>query len=279
MKKVILFAIFTTIFAVSSLAQSNIRKVNFQNFTYHPYCAGEDTEKITVKNGEFSKETKYDEFIEHFYFNIFSVTYGDLNGDKKDEAVILSVCNTGGTGNFSEGFIYTMKAGKPTLLARIPGGDRAIGGLVSAKVENGLLTVVQNDPDRNQASCCSEFELTTKLRLNGKKLDVVGKPISYEIYPAQRVSFPKGASKTTIKIDLDDIKRFKIGARAGQTLVVTFTSDISPNVFVTLPKGDADVTEINNGISAKLNQNGDYVIQVQNTYKFAWEVTLTIEIR
>lgn len=279
LKKVILFATFTTIFAVSSFAQGDIRKVNFKNFTYHPYCAGEETEKIKVKKGEFSKETKFDEYTEHFYFNIFSVKYGDLDGDKKDEAVILSVCNTGGTGNFSEGFIYTMKAGKPMLVARIPGGDRAIGGLVSASVENGLLTVVRNDPERNQASCCSEFELTTKYRLNGKKLNLVGKPVSREIYPAQRITFPKGATKTTIKIDLDYIKHFKIRANAGQTLTVTFTSDISPNISLRMIEGDADVTESENPLIAKLNQTGDYIFQVQNTYKFAWEVTLSIEIR
>lgn len=260
------------------MAQADIRKVNFKNFTYHPYCADEEPEKITVKNGEFSKETKYDEFTEHFYFNIFSINYGDLNGDGKDEAVILSVCNTGGTGRFSEGYVYTIKAGKPSLLARIPGGDRAFGGLRKAKVENGLLVVDQNDADRNQANCCSEYAETIKYRLNGSKLNIIGKPVSRELYLSQRINFPKGTTKTTIIVDVNDIKRFKIGARAGQTLTVSFMADNSPNVSLSL-EGDADLRESENPLIAKLNKTGDYIIQVQNTYKFSSEVTLTIEIQ
>jgi hypothetical protein len=261
-----------------SLAQTDIHKVNFKNFTYRPYCAGEEPEKITVKNGDFTKETKYDEYTEHFYFNIFSINYGDLNGDGKDEAVILSACKTGGTGTFSEGFIYAVKAGKPILLTRIPGGDRAWGGLREAKVENGLLVVDRNDPELNQANCCSEYAQIIKYRLNGTKLNLIGKPASRELHPSQRLTFPKGATKTTLKLDVDDVKRFRIGARAGQTLTISFRADNSPNISLSL-EGDADVHETENPLIAKLNKTGDYIIQVQNTYKFSSEVTLTIEIQ
>ena len=52
----VIFAILTlTIF---SFAQSDIRKVDFNNFTFEPSCAGEETKKVTVKNGEFSEEKK-----------------------------------------------------------------------------------------------------------------------------------------------------------------------------------------------------------------------------
>jgi hypothetical protein len=258
--------------------QTDIHQVNFKNFTYHPYCADEEPEKIRVKNGGFSKETKYEDFTDHFSFNIFSVTYGDLTGDQKDEAVILSVCNTGGTGNFSEGFIYTIKAGKPALLARIPGGDRAIGGLREAKVENGVLVVERNDPERNQASCCSEYAETIKYRLNGSNLNLIGKPLSRELYLSQRVTFPKGAAKTTIKVEVEEIKRFRIGARAGQTLTVSFKSPNAENISLSVVEGDAETSESENPLIAKLNKTGDYIIQVQNTYKLSSEVTLTIEI-
>ena len=77
LKKSILCLSFISIFTVSSFAQSDIRKVNFKNFTYQAYCAGEETEKITVKNGEFSSEKKVEDFIDRFYFNIYSVKYGD----------------------------------------------------------------------------------------------------------------------------------------------------------------------------------------------------------
>jgi hypothetical protein len=279
MNKIFFAVIASLVISMSVFTQSNIRQVNFKNFTYAAYCAGEETEKITVKNGEFSKETKYDDFTERFYFNVFGITYGDLNGDKKDEAVILTVCNTGGTGNFSEGFIYTMKAGKPSLLARIPGGDRAFGGLREAKVEGGLLVIDQNDGERNQANCCSEYAVISKYRLNGTKLNLVGKPVSRELYPAQRVSFDKGASKTTLTVTVDEIKRFKVGARAGQTLTVSFKSPNAENIFLSLVEGEADVAESENPLIAKLNRTGDFIFQVQNSYKLPSQVTLTIEIR
>lgn len=264
--------------SIAVSAQGDIRKVNFQNFTYMPYCAGEEPEKVTVKKGEFFEE-KHPEYNDRFYFSVHKPIYGDLTGDNRDEAIILSRCNTGGTGQFSEGFIYAMKAGKPALLARIPGGDRAIGGLVEVKVEGGLLVVEQNDPDRNKAMCCSEYSLITKYGVRAGKLVQVGESISKELYPAQRVTFPKGSTKTTFKTSVDYIKRFKVGARAGQTLTVSFTAENTENITLSLVEGEADVNDSTKSITAKLNQNGDFVIQVQNTYKLPSDVMLTIEIR
>lgn len=113
-----------------------IRKIDFKNFTYEPFCAGDETTKVTVKNGEYSKETKEEDYTDRFYFNVFDVSYGDVDADNKEEAIILTNCNTGGTGQFTEGLVYTLKAGKAALLTRFEGGDRAYGGLRSAKVEN-----------------------------------------------------------------------------------------------------------------------------------------------
>ena len=125
------------LFAASAFGQTDIHSVDFKNFTYPALCIGEKASRITVKNGEFSEEKQEDGYVDRFYFNVMDVAYGDLNADRRDEAIILAVCNTGGTGNFSEGFIYSMKAGKAALVARIPGGDRAYGGLRSARVESG----------------------------------------------------------------------------------------------------------------------------------------------
>ena len=97
-----------------------IRKVDFKNFTYEPSCAYDDNKKITVKNGEYSYEKPADGYTDRFYFKAFEISYGDLNGDNSEEAIVLTECNTGGTGNFTEGFIYTLKDGKPALFAKIP---------------------------------------------------------------------------------------------------------------------------------------------------------------
>lgn len=257
-------------------ADTSIRKIDFKNFTYEPYCAGEEKEKITVKNGEYSKETQEDGFTDRFYFNVDAPTYGDLNGDNSEEAIVLSSCNTGGTGQFSEGFVYTMKNGKPVLLTRIEGGDRAYGGLRSARVENGLLVVERNDVGEAGGACCPEFSVTTKYKWNGKELQKSGAEARKALYPEERVNFAKGASRTTIKATVDEIKRYKIGARAGQTLSVSVNTD---NVTLSLIEGDADVTDGTNSITARLKENGDYVIQVQNIDDKPAVVILTIEIK
>lgn len=271
--------------AAEKQVSDEIRKVDFKNFTYQPYCVGEENkpENVTVKNGEFSEEKKVDDFVERFYFNIFSVAYGDVNGDKKEDAVVLSVCNTGGTGNFTEGFIYEIKNGKPALLTRIPGGDRAHGGLRDAKVENGLIIVESNDAGELGGACCPEFIITTKYKVRGDKLEQSGAETRREIYPAKRVAFAKGTSKTTEIVKLtedDDIKRFVVGARAGQTLTVTAVpSDKSKTIEVTVFKGEADANETENKLTAKLKENGDYIIQIRGFTEKEMSVSVSIEIR
>ena len=283
MKNVALACLIVPVFLLlscSSLAiraESDIHSVDFKNFTYSAYCAGDQPEKISVKNGEYSKETQMDGYVDRIYFNVFGISYGDLNGDGSDEAVILSVCNTGGTGNFSEGYIYSQKAGKPFLLTHIPGGDRAYGGLRSAKVENGILTVDSNDPGENGGNCCPEFAVTNRYRLIGGKLVVQGKPVRRELFPTERVSFTKGTSGSTFDatIPFEEGKRYIVGARAGQVLRVSTNSDkVSLRLL-----DDAAVTEGVDGFSVKLPRNGDYTFEIQNNAKNEIKITVNVKIQ
>lgn len=271
------FSVVVLLFAAASaFTQSDIRKVDFQNFTYEPSCAGEETTKVTVASGEFSEEKKVDEYTERFFFKVFNIIHGDLNGDKAEEAVILSVCNTGGTGNFTEGFIFSIKRGKPALVARIPGGDRADGGLRKAWIENGLLVIESNDSEQARGACCPGGTITQKVRLSGGKLLNVGQPLVRDLFPRQRVTFAKGASGATMKLTVsaNEGKRLIVGARAGQTLSVSIDTD---KASVDLDE-DADVTNNTNGFSAVLSKSGDYAIRVTNHEDAAVVVTVNIKI-
>lgn len=265
---------------VAAHAQSDIRKVDFKNFTFQPSCTdmedGKNAEKITVKDGEFSREKQMDGYVDRFYFSILAIDYGDLTGDKQDEAVVLSVCNTGGTGQFTEGFIYTIKGAKPVLLARVPGGDRADGGLRTLTVEDGILVVEANDEGQSAGACCPEGTITSKFRLTGDKLNEVGTAVKRELYPKQRISFAKGTSEKTftVKIAPEDRKRFTVGARAGQTLTVSAsTGDVYLNLM-----GDTEAKEGKNSFTAKLPANGDYTFEVGNDTNKEVEVTVTVKI-
>ena len=258
-------------------AQADIHKVDFKNFTYSAMCVGDKPQRITVRNGEFSKETPMEGFVDHFYFSVMDVAYGDINMDGKDDAVVLTVCNTGGTGNFSEGFVYTIRDGKPVIAVRIPGGDRAYGGLRSATIADGVLTVDSNDVGEQGGACCPEYAVTRQYKLAAGKLVPFGSAKRRELYPKQRLTFARGASSTTftVRIDQSDMKRYTVGARAGQSMSVSVNTDKASVRLI----DDALVTEGENSFTAKLPKNGDYTFEVQNIAETAIDVVVTVKIR
>lgn len=252
-----------------------IKKTDFKNYTYETNCAGEKAEKLTVKNGEYSRE-KGDDRV---FFNVYAVTYGDVNGDADDDAIVLTNCNTGGTGQFSEGWVFAMKDGKPSLIANIEGGDRAYGGIRSAKAEGGVILVDQNDAGDEGGACCPEFAIVTKYKFDGKGLKKIGADPRRELYPAQRVKFSRGETSTTISLKLsadDDIKRYVVGASAGQTLFVTTSSK---DLTLSLIDGEGETLQDGESLEVNLNENGDFKFQLQKTSEKSVNATLTIEIR
>jgi hypothetical protein len=167
MKKILLLLSITTIFVFSVNAQNDIRKVDFNNFKYSILnLSGEKIEKITVKNGKSQKKKKS--------FSVEVSGYGDLDGDGKDEAIIKTIQNTGGSGNFSNAIIFTMKNGKPVVLTEFVGGDRGDGGIISATIKDKMLIVEQNKLGEKGGACCPEFVTTTNYELKASKLVQVG---------------------------------------------------------------------------------------------------------
>jgi hypothetical protein len=281
MKIAIFILVVTAAMATTVLAQADIHSIDFKNFAYEPFCAGEAPTKVRVKNGKYSKETPQDGYTDRFYFDVLAIEYGDVTGDGKDEAVILSNCNTGGTGQFSEGFVYSMRAGKPLLIARVPGGDRADGGLRSIKADGGNLVVEFNDPDKAAGACCPEGVVIQRFRLGtGGKLVEVGSPIKHELYPKERIAFAKGATgKTwTVTISPDDRKRYVLGARSGQTMSVSFTGGGDVDLRL-LEEDNAEVTQASHKLNAILKKNGDYTIELSNYSDKPVTITVTIRIR
>jgi hypothetical protein len=277
MKRAVFISAIIALVQLAAAAQADIHGVDFKNFTYEPMCAGESASKVRVRNGEYARAAADDPL----YVNVVAIEYGDLTGDGKDEAVILSNCNTGGTGQFTEGFVYTLRNGKPSLLGRVPGGDRADGGLRSIKVEGGNLVVEFNDPDKAAGACCSEGIVIQKYSMSsGGKLAEVGAPIKRELYPKERISFAKGTSGKTwsVTVQPDDRKRFVLGARSGQTLSASFTGGGDVDLRV-LEDDNAEVTQGPHKVGAVLKRSGDFTVELSNYSDKPVTVTLTIRIR
>ena len=257
-------------------AQNAIRTVDFKNFTYQPHCAGDEPQTITVKNGEFAMEKKMEDYTDRLWFRIFEISYGDIDGDGSEEAVVLSVCNTGGTGNFSEGFVYKLRSRRPVLVTRIAGGDRAYGGLRTASVSNGILTVERNDPGENGANCCPEFIETQQYKFANGKFVEFGGPTKRPVVPTKRVTFDRGTSGKTITVSVpaNESRRFLVAARAGQRLDV---SAGSTKAQIRLLE-DAQVTEGINNFLAVLPATRDYTIEVTNPTEAPVTLVLNIKI-
>ena len=255
--------------------QTGIRSVDFKNFTYEPTCAPEELRKVTIKDGSFSQEKQMEGYVDRFYFEVFDVVFGDLDGDKQNEGIVLSTCNTGGSGNFTEGFVYKIVSGKPVLTERIEGGDRAYGGLKSAKIVDGFAMIERYDPGEHGASCCPELILTSKYKMTNGKLAEVGEPVKKDLYPKERVTFAKGTTGKTFKttIPMGEGRRYLVGARAGQRLSAsTNSSDAQLRLLE-----DARVTEGINNFLAVLPKSGDYTIEVRNNGDR--DLTVTVNIR
>lgn len=281
MKTAILILFVVAASATATVAQGDIHSVDFKNFTYEPSCAEETPTKLRVKNGKYSKETPRDGYTDRLEFDVLAVEYGDVTGDGNDEAVILSNCNTGGTGQFTEGFVYTMRSGKPALLGRVPGGDRADGGLRSIKVDGGNLVVEFNDAEKAAGACCPEGVVIQKVHVgSGGKLTEVGPPIKRELYPKDRIAFARGATgkSWSVTIRPNERKRYVLGARSGQTMSVAFTGagDIDLRL---LEEDNAEVTQGPHKLDAVLKRFGDYTVELSNYSRKPVTVNITIRIR
>ncbi|QQS41566.1 MAG: hypothetical protein IPM63_01050 [Acidobacteriota bacterium] len=276
----VLVAVVTVLTPLAAFAQGDIRSVDFNNFTYEvEFCQTEASNKITVSNGEFYEEKEVDGYTDRRFFSVSGFTYGDLDGDGKDEAVVISVCNTGGTGNFTEAYVFTWRGGEAKRIVTLEGGDRAYGGLREIRIVDRKMIVEASDPGEMGGACCPEEVVTRTYRLKGNSLEEIGKPERRELFPASRVAFEKGASSATLEIELGDdpgIRRFVIGASKGQTLTVK--ADLE-NVRFRLIKGEAEIEEESKTLLAELLEDGDFVFEIRNFGEGDLKTKMIVTIR
>ncbi len=146
--------VFLAVILASALAgATRIQEIAFRNFDY-PW----DRPRIAVPAAwrwldRIPKSTPHvaagrRDFTSGGYVMVASVTYGDLNGDGRDEAAVELLFSTGGTANWSYLYLFTLANGSPTLIARLRSGSRADGGLVKVAIERNTLVLDFADPSR-----------------------------------------------------------------------------------------------------------------------------------
>jgi len=165
--------IITLILCSSAFAQtngSNIRSVDFANFTY-PWVLsfGDPDKSFTLKNGELPATRDERGMIDEMGVFFGSVRHGDVTGDGAEEAIVFLSVQTGGSSIPGILYIYTWQNNRPKLLWSHSTGDRADGGLRDAYAEGGNFVLELNSSDGKRGDCCPiKFE-RIKYKWNGKK--------------------------------------------------------------------------------------------------------------
>lgn len=148
-----------------------IRNVDFRNFTYDlaPWCGeGFGKTRVRIKDGSYGSQTDW-------WFGIWempgyaSIIYGDLTGDGRDEAIVTTSC--GGMHATEEPYVFAMKDGRVSLMARLESGDRAFGGYHRISIKDGLVIAERM---QGKAACCPELVEMTTYKWNGTAFIQVG---------------------------------------------------------------------------------------------------------
>lgn len=250
----------------ASGAAGDLRSVDFRNFTYYPSCADFEAEsepKVPVKVARGRMEGARGSDLEGVFFEVTEVAYGDLTGDDKDEAVVQTLCNTGGTGYFDEGFVFAMKDGKSVLLGRIPGGDRASGGVRCVRFEDGALKAERIGNEMGAARGVDFVDVET-WRVREGRLEMAGKPVRRQLEtgrPSRPIRFARGATSATVQGSARGIEEHVLRANEGQRMTMRISSK-GKNAAFEVMIGDYTVTCRTTEWTGELPSSGWYRIYV-----------------
>lgn len=152
--------VFATLGLTALTAQAEktitIRQIDFDNFNYswseaeppedrtqpwHWFTSAPDQHFRIVNGVHHFRVRDQDSYVREYspLVSVNSVTYGDLDGDGVEEAVVSLNYSTGGTQNWDYLYVYKLRNGKPRLLARMEAGSRGYGGLIRAFVRRPTL--------------------------------------------------------------------------------------------------------------------------------------------
>jgi hypothetical protein len=174
--------------------QNTIRQVDFKNFTYplsgpllghnglkwlgNPKDGYSKKKPIHLVEGKevSSAVVEGRENPQPSGFIFQSVSFADVNGGGKEDAIVVLLYQTGGTQSTHYVYIYSFEGGKPKLLAYCHTGDRGYSGLYRAYGERGQLVFELLDPKKMQGDCCSSGIVRTRYVWQEDRFEVVGHP-------------------------------------------------------------------------------------------------------
>lgn len=129
---------------------SPVRLIDWQNYTY---TLGNGLGPVTVTKGDADFAIAGGEGQGSYH--VEPPQFADIDQDGVEDAVISAVTATGGTGQFSEVDVYTVRDHKVVDLATITGGDRGDGGIRSVTIDGAAIVVERNVLAEGDGICCA----------------------------------------------------------------------------------------------------------------------------
>jgi hypothetical protein len=163
--------------SISEKPLTGIRQINFKNFTYPWYPsylkAPSRSREVTLQDGKFEVGEDAKKGIRYLILELDDVSYADLLGDGKEEAIVylrgISVMNRF-VGCI---FVYTTDGSAPKLLWQYETGDRADGGLQKMGIENQSLVIEQYTLNGASGLCCPKSFVRQSFKWDGKQFRAV----------------------------------------------------------------------------------------------------------
>ena len=111
------------------------------------------------------------------------VSYGDLDGDGNDEAVVHVVCTYGANGAEDTVHVWTQRRGRTVHVASVTEPPRSVTGALppavsGVAVDGALVDVTWTRYAADDPNCCPSRLTTVTYELDGDALDRVGRPVA-----------------------------------------------------------------------------------------------------
>lgn len=188
---------------------SPIGKFDFKNYTYPMPRGWQDAdakEAVLEKGLRRMSEEKIG-------LSYVTTKFGDVTGDKIDEAFVILKIETAGSAIPQIVYIFTAKENEPELIWYFRTGDRADGGLKNIYAENGEVVVELFGQDRfilgevetsritddEEQLCCPTFFSRTRYKWNGKNFLMQGKRLTFSMEDKTAPPVPNMGEKVNEK--------------------------------------------------------------------------------
>jgi hypothetical protein len=188
---------------VSSAPKKSIRAVDFRNFSFPEteglHIPNSRKRSFKLKDGELPETRNKRRFVDEMGIHLSEVSYGDVTGDGKEEAIVVLSILTGGSAMPNCVYVYTWDRRRPKLLWAFDTGDRADGGLRRVKAENGYLLVelygnrrilgkdFYEEDKTNRGACCPTLFTRARYKWAGNRFRLASQP---EVLPNPIQSAP-----------------------------------------------------------------------------------------